>query len=104
MKETKQLEIFLQVSIGDRRLNPTHISLYLALFITYKKNAYRNPISLIGSDLMKASKIKDKTKYFLFLKQLQDYGYIRYLPTRSPLKLNMAHLLALQLATFVMII
>ena len=96
MKEMKQLEIFLKASINDNRLNSIHISLYLALFIKYKEHDFRNPFPLIGTEIMRTSRIRDRSLYFLFLEQLQQYGYIRYFPSRSPLRLSMAQLLKLK--------
>ena len=43
--------------IEDNRLNPSHISLYLALFQYWNLNRFSNPVSICRGEIMKLSKI-----------------------------------------------
>lgn len=70
----------------DDRLNPTHISLYLALFQFWNLNHFQNPISISRNEMMRLSKISALGTYHKCIKQLQDFGYIEYLPSFNPYK------------------
>ena len=47
----------------DERLNPSHVSLYLALFQFWNMNRFKNPISIHREDTMRLSKIGSKNTY-----------------------------------------
>ena len=68
----------------DNRLNPTHISLYLALFQFWNLNRFRNPISISRNEMMKLSKISAFGTYHKCIKELQEFGYIEYNPAPNP--------------------
>ena len=74
------------------RLNATHISLYLALFQFWNLNHFQNPISISRHEMMKLSKIEAYGTYHKCIKDLQDFGYIEYLPSFNPYKGSMVHL------------
>ena len=76
----------------DERLNPTHISLYLALFQFWNLNHFRNPISISRNEMMRLSKISALGTYHKCIKQLQDFGYIEYLPSFNPYKGSLVNL------------
>lgn len=76
----------------DDRLNPTHISLYLALFQFWNLNHFQNPISISRSEMMRLSKIAALGTYHKCIKQLQDFGYIEYLPSFNPYKGSLVNL------------
>lgn len=76
----------------DNRLNPTHISLYLALFQFWNLNHFQNPISISRTEMMRLSKISALGTYHKCIKQLQEYGYIEYLPSFNPYKGSLVNL------------
>ena len=76
----------------DDRLNPTHISLYLALFQFWNLNHFQNPISISRNEMMSLSKISALGTYHKCIKQLQDFGYIEYLPSFNPYKGSLVNL------------
>lgn len=76
----------------DDRLNPTHISLYLALFQFWNLNHFQNPISISRTEMMRLSKISALGTYHKCIKQLQEYGYIEYLPSFNPYKGSLVNL------------
>lgn len=77
---------------SDNRLNPTHISLYLALFQFWNLNHFQNPISISRNEMMRLSKISALGTYHKCIKQLQEFGYIVYEPSFNPYKGSLVHL------------
>lgn len=80
----------------DNRLNPTHISLYLALFQFWNLNHFQNPISISRNEMMRLSKISALGTYHKCIKQLQEFGYIEYLPSFNPYKGSLVNLYNLE--------
>ena len=76
----------------DNRLNPTHISLYLALFQFWNLNRFRNPISISIFKFMKLIKFYDFLSYHKCIKELQEFGYIEYIPSFNPYKGSLVNL------------
>lgn len=76
----------------DNRLNPTHISLYLALFQFWNLNHFQNPISISRIEMMRLSKISAYGTYHKCIKELQEFGYIEYLPSFNPYKGSLVNL------------
>lgn len=74
---------FIQIA-HEETLNPTHISLYLALFQRWNINRFKNPITISRDEMMKASKIASKATYHKCIKELQRLGFIDYLPSYNP--------------------
>ena len=77
--------IFSQFS-KDTRLNPTHISLYLALFQIWNTNRFANDFYINRAEVMKYSKIGSKSTYHRCIKELSHWKYILYTPSHNPLK------------------
>ena len=71
---------------SDNRLNPTHVSLYMALFQFWNVNHFCNPISICRQDLMRISKISAKATYHKCINELHAYGYIVYEPSNNAFK------------------
>ncbi|QCX52485.1 transcriptional regulator [Elizabethkingia sp. JS20170427COW] len=76
----------------DERLNPTHISLYLALFQFWNINHFQNPISISRNEMMRLSKISALGTYHKCIKELQTFGYIEYIPSFNPYKGSLVNL------------
>ena len=76
---------FEKVAI-DKTLNPTHVSLYIALFQFWNCNRFKNPISINRDEVMRISKISSKATYHKCLKNLHSLGYINYEPSYNPFK------------------
>ncbi|HAD97729.1 MAG TPA: transcriptional regulator [Cryomorphaceae bacterium] len=69
----------------DQRLSPHHISLYLALFQMWNLNHFRSPVSVSRSELKLLSKIGSNNTYSKCLRNLDEFGYIRYSPSTNPM-------------------
>ncbi len=70
----------------DSRLNPTHISLYLALFQLWNHHRFRESFHVNREDVMKLSKIGSKSTYHRCVKELNNYKYLVYEPSHNPFK------------------
>jgi hypothetical protein len=68
----------------DGRLNPTHISLYLALFQLWNYHRFRESFHVNRDDVMKLSKIGSKSTYHRCVKELNYYKYLVYEPSHNP--------------------
>nr|WP_315142861.1 transcriptional regulator [uncultured Flavobacterium sp.] len=89
MNYIKHLTGFFDRIVLDRNLNPTHISLYIALFQFWNVNRFRNPISITRDEVMRISKICSKATYHKCMRELNEKGYIKYEPSFNPFKGSM---------------
>lgn len=92
MNYIKHLTGFYDKIQQDERLNPTHISLYLALFQFWNINHFQNPISISRNEIMRLSKIAAFGTYHKCIKELQLFGYIEYIPSFNPYKGSLVNL------------
>jgi hypothetical protein len=86
MNYIKHLTGFFEKVALDRTLNPTHVSLYIALFQFWNCNRFKNPISINRDEVMRISKISSKATYHKCLKNLHSLGYINYQPSFNPFR------------------
>ena len=86
MNYIKHLTAVYEKFADDDRLNPSHVSLYMALFQFWNLNRFRNPVSVARGEVMKLSKIASNKTYLKGLRELDQWGYIRYFPSRNPMK------------------
>lgn len=86
MNYIKHLNAVFQRFSMDSRLNPTHISLYMALFQYWNIHRFPDEFYIDREDIMKMSKIGSKATYHRCLKSLHSWKYIRYLPSHNPYK------------------
>jgi hypothetical protein len=92
MNYIKHLTGFFDRIIPDRNLNPTHVSLYIALFQFWNVNRFLNPISISRDEVMRISKISSKATYHKCMRELNDKGYVKYEPSYNPYKGSMVFL------------
>ncbi|MFV8355487.1 transcriptional regulator [Flavobacterium sp. XS1P32] len=84
MNYIKHLTGFFNKINYEPNLNPTHISLYLALFQCWNVNRFKNPTGISREEIMKASKINSKATYHKCMKELELLGFLIYNPTFNP--------------------
>jgi hypothetical protein len=89
MNYIKHLTGFFDRIVQDRSLNPTHISLYIALFQFWNVNRFKNPISITRDEVMRISKICSKATYHKCMRELNEKGYVKYEPSFNPFKGSM---------------
>lgn len=86
MNYIKHLTGFFEKVSTDYDLNPTHISLYMAIFQQWNQNRFQNPISISRDELMRISKIASTATYHKCMKELTEKGYVDYKPSYNPFK------------------
>lgn len=74
---------FYEAIEDDPRIGTTHISLYMALLQQWNTNGGNNPFTIARSNIMSAAKINARQTYNKCMNNLQDFGYIDYLPASS---------------------
>ncbi|CAM3777003.1 hypothetical protein FLGE108171_14700 [Flavobacterium gelidilacus] len=84
MNYIKHLTAFFDRIIPDSELNPTHVSLYMALFHAWNINRFINPISITRDEMMRISKICSKATYHKCMRDLNDKKLIKYEPSYNP--------------------
>ena len=84
MNYIKHLTGFFIRIATEETIYPTHISLYLALFQSWNINRFKNPIAISRDEMMKASRIASKATYHKCIKELQNMGFIDYIPSYNP--------------------
>jgi len=75
---------FMNMIREDPRLGPSHISLYLAILYYYKQQNYHSPISIYSRELKKQARIAAAGTYHKCMQDLEESGYIQYLPSYNP--------------------
>ncbi|UCS95200.1 hypothetical protein KZP23_09415 [Echinicola marina] len=81
MEQLKPLSDFFTAIQRDARISITHIGIYAALLEYRTQMSYANPIEVFSYDIMKIAKISSAMTYHKCVKDLNEYGYIRYEPS-----------------------
>lgn len=88
-----QLAHFYRVIKEDNRISATHISLYMALFVRWNEIGFIGPVCFRRMEIMEAAKINGIATYHKCIKDLAEFGYIRYVPSFNPAVSNQAYIL-----------
>ena len=86
MNYIKLLNAAFEKFYSDDRLNPTHISLYMALFQEWNSSRFADEFYVNRRDLMMASKIGSKSTYHRCVTELDSWNYLFYFPSNNPYK------------------
>ncbi len=70
----------------DERMMPSHIAIYIVLLNLWSKESFQNPMNITRREILSAGKVKSKATYHKCMKELHEYGYIKYDPTYDPFK------------------
>ncbi len=84
LQEAKHFNMLFKRIASDRGILTSHISLFTALFICWKRKDFKSPFSVSRRELMSYSKIASIATYHKCIKELQEFGYIRYEPSFHP--------------------
>ena len=76
-----QWEKFMEEAHRDVRLGPSHYSLYMAILYLCRQRGGRDGIEVNARILMPLSKIASPGPYHRIMRELHEYGYIRYEPS-----------------------
>lgn len=74
----KPLSDFFSAIERDARISATHIGIYAALLQYRKEKGLINPVIAFSRQIMHIAKISSPTTYHKCVKDLSDFGYIRY--------------------------
>ena len=81
MHQLQPVEDFFSAIADDPRINTSHISLYMALLKLWGEHGCQNPIRVFSHEVMPVCKISGIATYHKSIRELHEYGYIRYVPS-----------------------
>lgn len=84
MEKVKLIDSFFTAAEQDCRIAPVHISLYMALLQWCSRNGNEEPIAFYAKDLMPLAKFSSCTTLHKSIRDLDKFGYIRYVPSFNP--------------------
>lgn len=86
MKQEIHLDVmiadFIELIQDDPRISPAHVSLFLAIINTYKKQEGKIPVTIFRKYITKQAKISPST-FHRCINDLNDFGYVKYMPSYS---------------------
>ena len=83
MNYITHLNAAFQLIVKDSRLNPTHVSLYMALFQLWNITRFAKVFYVNRQEVMQLSKIGSKSTYHRCLQDLNNWKYIKYFPSHN---------------------
>jgi len=86
MNYIKLLNAAFSTFYFDDRLNPTHISLYMALFQEWNSCRFMDEFYVNRRELMRVAKIGSKSTYHRCIVDLDAWQYLSYFPSNNPYK------------------
>lgn len=75
------LSRFLEAIQADPRIGANHISLYTVLLQLGFEQATYSPVLAFRDEIMVKAKILGRATYHKYLNDLNDFGYIQYIPS-----------------------
>ena len=91
MSTSKPLFAFFDKARDDMRISSTHIGIFAALLQYRQQRGFSNPIQAYSHDIMPLAKISAIKTYCRCLKDLSNYGYIKYEPSKKKNKPSTIH-------------
>ena len=76
-----KMVVFMSNVRNDPRIAPSHISLFVAIIQYAKEHDIVNPLIIPKRELMNLAKISCEGTYHKNIRQLHEYGFIRYVPS-----------------------
>jgi hypothetical protein len=83
MESIKPLSEFFKAIEDDYRISITHIGIYAALLQFRSDKGFINPIQAYRQEIIDIAKISSPKTYCKCMRELNEYGYIKYEPTRK---------------------
>lgn len=75
------LSDFFEAIGTDPRISITHIGIYAALLQYRMQNGFINPIQVFSHEILSIAKLSSAITYHKCVRELSDYGYIKYEPS-----------------------
>lgn len=79
-----QLNMAFERFNNDTRIRQCHITLYLAFFQKWNREYFKKTITVNRELIVERAKIKSKTTYHNYVKDLNDWDYLKYYPSYHP--------------------
>jgi hypothetical protein len=70
--------------LADRRVKVWHVGTYLALLLIWDRNRQSCPFQVTRRLIMQLARTRSAATYHKYLKELEAFGYIRYVPSFHP--------------------
>lgn len=96
MNYIKTLQAAFATFYEDDRLNPSHVSLYLALFQEWNSTRFAKDFYVWRREVMQKAKIGSTSTYHRCLRDLHKWSYITYFPSNNPFKGSKIKMLILE--------
>jgi hypothetical protein len=93
VKQLETLSEFFTAVECDPRISITHIGIFAALLQYWQKNNFSSPVRAYSYQIMQLAKISASTTYHKTIRELSEYGYIKYEPSfkrNQPSKIYLA--------------
>jgi hypothetical protein len=74
----------LSVIQKDKRLSPSHFSIYCAFLTLWFKNNCVSPFRITRHSVMEIAMVRSIATYHKSIKELAYFGYIEYSPSYNP--------------------
>lgn len=84
---------FMETVCEDPRIGPSHISLFVAILYCSKIRDHQMPLSVYSKELMRQAKISGMATYHKCMRDLNELGYIRYIPSYNPIQGSQVYIL-----------
>lgn len=81
MDKLKPLSDFFTAIDKDPRISITHIGIYASLLQFWSEHHFENPVHIFSYDIMRIAKISASTTFHKAIRELSEYGYIKYEPS-----------------------
>lgn len=81
MEALNPLGRFFTAIRQDGRISITHIGVFAALLEAWLEAGGQNPLSAYSHEIMKVAKISAQRTYHRCIRDLHDFGYVRYEPS-----------------------
>lgn len=83
MESSKLLSVFFESIEKDFRIGSTHIAVFAALVQFWTQKGMINPIQAYSIEIQKIAKIISPKTYHKCIRELDNYGYLVYVPTKN---------------------
>jgi hypothetical protein len=78
MQLLRPLSDFFDAIEKDPRINSTHIGVYAALLQCWARRGCPSRLEVFSHELIGIAKLSSRDTYFKYIRELSEYGYIRY--------------------------
>jgi len=83
MESLNLLTAFFQSIEKDFRIGSTHIAVFAALVEFWIQKGMMNPVRAYSIEIQKIAKIISPKTYHKCMRELNEYGYLIYVPTKN---------------------